>query len=68
MYIKYIKLFVFGSLGLFALTGACIVYWTLTNAFNAQKLVSAQVAVYKAQAEQQGKPTVIEQYYNTPTK
>jgi hypothetical protein len=62
----YIKLFVFGALTLFAVTGGCIVYWTVTNAFNAGRIVDAQVKVYQAQEKQIGMPTTIIQRYESP--
>jgi len=66
--VQYIKLFVFSALVLFAITGACMIYWTITNAFNSKKITDAQIRVYNAQAEQQGKPTTIIQEYRSPMK
>ena len=64
----WIKIFVLGSLTLFVITGLCMVYWTLTNAFNSKRIVDAQVKVYQAQEKQVGQPTVIEQRYFSPMK
>jgi len=47
--------------GIFALAGIFLINRMAGN----DRLVQAQVAVYKAQAEQQGKPQVIEQRYYT---
>lgn len=66
--LKLLRLFVIGSLLLFAITGGCIVYFTIQNALNSKRITDAQVKVYQAQVEQQGKPTVIEQRYFAPTK
>lgn len=66
--IRYIKLFVFGALTLFALTGVCMIYWTVTNAFNSKRIVDAQVKVYEAQEKTIGQPIVYEQHYYPPTK
>lgn len=65
---RYIKLFVFGALALFAVTGGCIVYWTVTNAFDGRRIVDAQVKVYQAQEKQIGQPTTIIQRYESPMK
>lgn len=65
---KWMKIFVIGSLVLFALTGGCIVYKVTTDAFNAKKIMEAQVKVFEAQAENVGKPQIIEQRYFSPDK
>jgi len=64
--IKQLKIFVIGSLVLFAITAGAIIYWVTQQAFNAKRITDAQVEVYKAQAEQVGKPQVIEQRYYSP--
>ena len=65
---KWLKIFVIGSLVLFTVTGGCIIYKVTTDAFNAKKIMEAQVKVYEAQAENVGKPQIIEQRYFSPNK
>lgn len=66
--IKLLKIFILGSFVLFAVTGGCMIYWTVTNAFNAKRITDAQVKVYQAQADNVGKPIIYEQYYHSPNK
>lgn len=66
--IKWIKIYVIGSLVLFAITGASGVYLVVSKALQSQKIVDAQVKVYEAQAENVGKPQIIEQRYFSPNK
>jgi flagellar basal body-associated protein FliL len=63
-----LTIFIIGALILFAVTGGAIIYWTVTNAFNAKRITDAQVKVYQAQAENVGKPQIIEQRYFSPQK
>jgi hypothetical protein len=60
--------FIIGSLILFAITGGVAIYWVTTNAFNAKRITDAQVKVYQAQADNVGKPQIIEQRYFSPNK
>ena len=66
--LNLLRLFVVGSLLLFAITGGAIVYWVTTNAFNAKTITNAQIKVYQAQADNVGKPQIIEQRYYSPDK
>jgi len=65
---KWMKIFVIGGLCLFVLTGGVMVYWVTQQAFNAKKIMEAQVKVYEAQAENVGKPQIVEQRYFSPEK
>lgn len=66
--LNLLRLFVIGALILFAITAGAIVYWVTQQAFNAKRITDAQVKVYQAQADNVGKPQIIEQRYFTPTK
>lgn len=70
---KWIKVFVIGALSLFALTGVLGVYMVYQQSINDRRLTDeqakvyqAQVKVYQAQADNVGKPQIIEQRYFSP--
>ncbi|MCK9370309.1 hypothetical protein M0R04_10415 [Candidatus Dojkabacteria bacterium] len=66
--LKQLKIFVIGSLILFAITGGSIVYLVVSKAMQSQQLVNAQVKVYEAQEKNVGAPQIIEQRYFSPNK
>lgn len=66
--IKLIKIYVIGSLIAFSIAVGFWGYLAITDAFNSKKITDAQVAVYKAQEQNIGKPIIYEQYYHSPNK
>lgn len=66
--VKWIKVYVIGSLVVFAIAVSFWGYLVVSKAMQSQKLVDAQVKVYEAQANNVGKPTIIEQKYYSPNK
>ena len=66
--IKWLKVYVIGMLILSAIAIGFWGYLVVSKAFQSQKIVTAQVKVYEAQAENVGKPIIYEQYYHSPNK
>jgi flagellar basal body-associated protein FliL len=66
--LNLLRVFVIGSLVLFAITGGAIVYWVTQNAFNARDLVNSQIKYNEAMTKQVGQPTTIIQKYESPNK
>lgn len=58
--------FIGAIVGLVITIGFCAVYFTLDQSFQAKRITDAQVTVYKAQADNVGKPQIIEQRYYSP--
>ena len=56
---------IIGSLVLLV-CGVCVTLFTIGEWRNKSRLVDAQVKVYEAQAENVGKPNIIEQRYYSP--
>lgn len=66
--LKYIKIYVYGSLSVFVLGMLFWGYLVASKAFQGQKLIDAQVEYQKALTEQVGKPQMIIQEYRSPMK
>lgn len=64
--IKYFKIYVIGSLIVFAIVVGFWGYSVVSKAFQSQKLINAQVKVYEAQEKNVGSPQIIEQRYFSP--
>lgn len=61
--LKQLKVFVIGSLVLFAITGGSIIYLVVSKAFDSKRLVNSQIEYQKALTESVGKPQTIIQKY-----
>lgn len=64
---KWFKIYVIGSLILFAITGVSGMYLVVSKAMQSQKLVDSQIEYQKALTESVGKPQTIIQRYESPS-
>jgi hypothetical protein len=66
--VKLVKIYVYGSLGLFTIIAILASWYTVSKALDSKRLVDSQIEYQEALTKSVGQPQTIIQRYETPNR